>query len=74
MLPWAKARLQTSRTVATPLRCWVRPIAQQNTVAVDLRSSCASSVICPRDRPVTSVTIAQSTALTCAFHSSNPVV
>ena len=41
MLPWAKARLQTSLMVATELRCWVRPIAQQNTVAVESRSSCA---------------------------------
>ena len=52
----------------------VRPIAQQNTVAADARSSCASSVICARVSPVTSVTISQSMPLTCAFHSVNPLV
>ena len=37
MLPCAKARLATSLMVATALRCWVSPIAQQNTVASESR-------------------------------------
>ena len=53
MLPWAKARLATSLMVATALRCWVRPIAQQNTVRVGVaRASARASVICARVSPV----------------------
>ena len=46
--------------VATALWCWVSPIAQQNTVASESRSSSAASVICSRLRPVTSVSRSQS--------------
>ena len=57
MLPCAKARLATSLMVATALRCWVRPIAQQNTVGVGVAQQLrAASVICSRVRPVVSVT------------------
>ena len=62
MLPCAKARLTTSLMVATALRCWVSPIAQQNTVRVGVaRASRAASVICSRVSPVTSATRSQST-------------
>ena len=60
--------------VATALRCWVSPIAQQNTVASESASSRAASVICSRVKPVVSATSSQSTALTCAFQRSKPVV
>ena len=55
MFPCAKATLQTSLITATELWCWVRPIAQQKTVALESRSICAASVICSRLRPVVSI-------------------
>ena len=43
MLPWRKATLTNSLIVATALRCWVMPIAQQCTVASEASSMSAAS-------------------------------
>lgn len=74
MLPWRNATFAISLTVATALRCWVMPIAQQVTVAEESRNIRAAASTCSRDSPVARRTTSQSSALTCAAQSSNPTV
>ena len=52
MLPWRNATLAISLMVATELRCWVSPIAQQITVRDESRNIAAHSSICSRVSPV----------------------
>ena len=52
MLPWRNATLAISLIVATALRCWVSPIAQQVTVREESRNIAAHSSICSRVSPV----------------------
>ena len=60
MLPCSRATLTNSLIVATELRCWVIPIAQQTTVADESRSIAAAFSIRARSRPVARSTSAQS--------------
>ncbi len=75
MLPWRNATLAISLMVATELRCWVMPIAQQITVRdgvaehrgrlLDLRAGQPGRARAPAS---------QSRSRTCAAYSSKPLV
>ena len=74
--PGASATLAISLMVATALRCWVSPIAQQKTVRVGVaRAFARPRSICARVKPGGLRRPGPSrAALTCAAHSSKPVV
>ena len=74
MLPCAKARLAISLIVATALRCWVIPMAQQVTVRFEVASRSAACSMRERSRPVATSTASQSSARMWSAHASNPVV
>ncbi len=74
MLPWQNATLLISLMVATALRCWVMPIAQQMTVARESRNIAAAVSIWSRPKPVDRSTSDQSRPRTCSAHSSNCAV
>ena len=67
--PGRSATLTNSLIVATALRCWVMPIAQQCTVAREAANMSAASSICSRVSPVASRTTSQSSSLSCASPS-----
>ncbi len=60
--------------VATALRCWVMPIAQQVTVAEESRNIPAASSMSARSSPVARSTADQSSSARCAAHASYPTV
>ncbi len=60
--------------VATELRCWVMPIAQQVMVAEDSRNIWAACSMSARDSPVARSTASQSRAAMFSAHSSKPTV
>ena len=74
MLPCSSATLTISLMVATALRCWVMPIAQQMTVAGESRNMPAASSICVAVRPVACDDAVPVERRTCSAQSSKPTV
>ena len=62
IMPRISSRLVASPMVATACRCWVSPIAQQNTVRSEAMSISATRSSCSRPMPVASTTVSSSTA------------
>jgi hypothetical protein len=58
--------------VATACRCWVKPIAQQNTVRWEVRNIAATRSSCSRSIPVASTTVSRSTVRVRFSYSSKP--
>src|SRR5450756_1530439 len=69
MLPWRRARLAISLIVATALRCWVIPMAQQMMVREEETNRSARRSICARVTPVASYTADQSSSRRCAAYA-----
>ena len=75
MLPWSRARFTNSLIVATALRCWVIPIAQQVMVAAESRNIPAACSISDAARARSRAGRRPSRGLrACSAHSSKPMV
>ncbi len=74
IMPWSRAMLTNSLIVATALRCWVMPIAQQWTIRELPASMSAAASISAHSSPVAAITASRSTSATCFAQASKPTV